>query len=161
MNQNFIPFLLSYNILFIRYNTNFLNSQILTIMVKITIHHNVFAQSLSVSTKIAQLHVYHQVLYLAGERGHRLWGPPPQFSPRCEVCHTAAYFPLWLWLLVQASRGTRQKRNSSGEKISLINIRHLGESRSPLNPSLCCSAQSLGGKMGRKEDPTEHLSVGP
>ena len=34
-------------------------------MVKITIHHNVFAQSLSVSIKIAQLHVYHQILYLA------------------------------------------------------------------------------------------------
>ena len=87
-------------------------------MVKITLHHNVFAQRLSVSTKIAQPHVYHQVLYLAGEGGHRLSGPRPQFSLRREVCHTSARFPLWLWLLVQASRGTGQERNSSwGENI--------------------------------------------
>ena len=63
-------------------------------MVKITIHHNVFAQSLSVSIKIAQLHVYH--LAVVGAGGHSLSGPPPQCSPRCEVCHTAAHFPLWL-----------------------------------------------------------------
>lgn len=130
-------------------------------MVKITLHHNVFAQRLSVSTKIAQPHVYHQVLYLAGEGGHRLSGPRPQFSPRREVCHTSAHFPLWLWLLVQASRGTGQERNSSwGENIVNKHQTSGGGSRSPRNPPLCCKAQSLGVKMGRKEDPTEHLSVG-
>ena len=46
-------------------------------MVKITIHHNVFAQSLSVSIKIAQLHVYHQILYLA-EVGRGRWAHSAQ-----------------------------------------------------------------------------------
>ena len=131
-------------------------------MVKITIHHNVFAQSLSVSIKIAQLHVYHQILYLAevGRGVTACQDPHPSARLAVRFATQQLTFPFGCDFWSRQVEGPDRKGIRAGEKISLINIRHLWGSRSPLNPSLCCSVPSLGGKMGRKEDPTEHLFVG-
>ena len=89
-------------------------------MVKITIHHNVFAQRLSVSTKMAQPHVYHQVLYLAGEGGHRLSGPHPSSPLAVRFATHQLTFPFGCGFWSRQVEGPDRKgiRNSSwGENI--------------------------------------------
>ena len=81
--------------------------------------------------------------------------PPPSSPLAVRFATQQLTFPFSCDFWSRQVEGPDRKGIQAGEKISLINIRHLGGSRSPLSPSLCCSAPLLGGKTGRKEDPRE------
>lgn len=107
----------------------FLNPHILTVTVKIAIHHDVFAQRLSASIKITQLCVLLQILYLQG-------GPQPVGTP-LHPSSLAVSFVTWqlaspfdcgFWS--REVEGSDGKGIQPGEKISLTKIKHLGVSLS-------------------------------